>query len=60
MSILARLVRRLVWIRFGRNSAESDIVTDYLERDRPDYAGALRAWRAFDGVRLAAKIIGRL
>lgn len=51
MSLLARLVRVLVWVRFGRNSAESDIITDKLEYEVPDYKGAFQSWKTFASLR---------
>lgn len=39
--------RRLVYVRFGRESVEADFITDYLDKDVPDWSGACRAWRTF-------------
>jgi hypothetical protein len=44
-NMIAYIFRIAVWVRFGRNSAESDIITDYLERDVPNYRSAIAAWR---------------
>ncbi len=45
MSILARMFRRIVYWRFGKNSSAADIITDYLEVPGPeDFRGAIRAW----------------
>ena len=41
------LFRRLIDLRFGRGSVESDIITDYLDEDLPDWSGACSAWRTF-------------
>ena len=41
----ARALVRVV----ARDYAERDIVTDYLDRDPPDYVSAFRAWRALRG-----------
>jgi hypothetical protein len=50
MSLVERIVRALVYARFGRASAEADVITDYLDHDVPDYRGA---WRAYRSIRRA-------
>jgi len=45
------LFRRLINLRFGRESTEADIITDYLDEDVPDWAGAYGAWRTFARLR---------
>ncbi len=47
MSLLERLVRLVVRLRWGHDPARWDLITDYLDNDTPDYAGAWRAWRTF-------------
>jgi hypothetical protein len=43
--------RRLIYARFGRESVEADFITDYLDKEVPDWAGARRAWRTFARLR---------
>lgn len=45
--IALAIARCAVFVRFGKDSAEADIITDYLEQDTPDWRGAWRAYRTF-------------
>lgn len=47
------IFRRIIDLRFGRGSVESDIIQDYLDEDLPDWRGAFSAWRTFSAWRKA-------
>jgi len=61
-NLLSRAVewfcRRIINMRFGRGSVEADFITDYLDKDVPDWSGACRAWRTFARLRRDAAARG--